>query len=163
VEVWFPKHGWVPVDPSPGFSALAATQFPSHWAAGGIARLIPHLEIGAPMAAIGSLGLVGVIPPALAIAVLVVFAWAWLRTRRWKTRANAPPGQPELLRLYERIQGRLDRRRAPPETPLEYLKESRREPLAPLLEEVTAAVNQGAYAGRWPDPLVVRELSDRLS
>ncbi|MFI5284566.1 MAG: transglutaminaseTgpA domain-containing protein [Candidatus Dormibacterales bacterium] len=163
VEVWFPNHGWVPVDPSPGFSALAATQFPSHWAAGGIARLIPHLEIGAPMAAIGSLGLVAVILPALAIAVLVVFAWAWLRTRRWKTGTKAPPGQSDLLRLYERIQGRLDRRRAPPETPLEYLKESRPEPLAPLLEEVTAAVNQGAYAGRWPDPEVVRELSDRLS
>jgi transglutaminase-like putative cysteine protease len=163
VEVWFPNHGWVPVDPSPGFSALAATQFPSHWAAGGIARLIPHLEIGAPMAAIGSLGLVAVIPAALAIAVLVVFAWAWLRRRRWKTGTKAPPGQSDLLRLYERIQGRLDRRRAPPETPLEYLKESRPDPLAPLLEEVTAAVNQGAYAGRWPDPLVVRELSDRLS
>jgi transglutaminase-like putative cysteine protease len=163
VEVWFPNHGWVPVDPSPGFSALAATQFPSHWAAGGIARLIPHLEIGAPLAAIGSLGLVAVIPPALVIALLVVFAWAWLRTRRWNGGRKAPPGESELLLLYERIQGKLDRRRAPPETPLEYLKESRPEPLGPLLEEVTSAVNLGAYAGRWPDPKAVRELSDRLS
>ena len=163
VEVWFPNHGWVPVDPSPGFSALAATQFPSHWAAGGIARLIPHLEIGAPLAAIGSLGLVGVIPPALAISLLVVFAWAWLRTRRWNRGTKAPPGESELLVLYDRIQRKLGRHRAPAETPLEYLRESMPEPLAPLLEEVTSAVNEGAYAGRWPDPEAVRELSNRLS
>jgi len=163
VEVWFPNHGWVPVDPSPGFSALAATQFPSHWAAGGIARLIPHLEIGAPLGAIGSLGLVAAIPPAVAIALLVVFAYAWLRTRRWTKGAKAPRGEFELLLLYERIQGKLGRRRAPPETPLEYLREAEPQPLAPLLEEVTQAVNAGAYAGRWPDPKAVRELSDRLS
>jgi transglutaminase-like putative cysteine protease len=163
VEVWFPNHGWVPVDPSPGFTALAATQFPSHWAAGGIARLIPHLEIGAPLAAIGSLGLLGVIPPAVVIALLVVFAWAWVRSRRRTARTKAPPGESELLRLYERIQRRLGRRRAPPETPLEYLNQSRPEPLAPLLEEITDAVNEGAYAGRWPAANSVRELSDRLS
>jgi transglutaminase-like putative cysteine protease len=163
VEAWFPNHGWVPVDPSPGFNPLAATRFPSHWAAGGIAGLIPHLELGAPLAAIGSLGLVGVIPPAIVIALLVVFAWAWLRTRRWGGRVKTARGESELLRLYERLQGRLGRRRAPPETPLEYLTEWRPEPLVPLLEEVTSAVNEGAYAGRWPDPKVVRELSDRLS
>jgi hypothetical protein len=174
VEVWFPNHGWVPVDPSPGFSALAATQFPSHWAAGGIARLIPHLEIGAPLAAIGSLGLVAAIPPALAIALLVGLAWAWLRTRRWNRGSKAPPGESELLILYERIQRKLGRRRAPPETPLEYVRafppppQGRGSgrgvvPLVSVLEEVTSAVNEGAYAGRWPDPKAVRELSNRLS
>jgi hypothetical protein len=171
VEVWFAGHGWVPVDPSPGFSALAATQFPSHWAAGGIARLIPHLEIGAPLAAIGSLGLLAVIPPALAVALLVVIAWAWLRTRRWSNRAKVPPSQSELLRLYERVQRRLGRRRAPPETPLEYREAFLPRPplgrgavaLESLLEEVTSAVNEGAYAGRWPELTRVRELADRLS
>ena len=173
VEAWFPNHGWVPVDPSPGFSALAATQFPSHWAAGGIARLIPHLEIGAPLAVLGSLGVLAVIPPAVAIALLVVIAWAWLRTRRWKRGIKVPPSQSELLRLYERVQRRLGRRRAPPETPLEYLRQipspaggglgRGSEALEPLLEEITEAVNEGAYAGRWPDVRRVRELSDRLS
>src|SRR5206468_402022 len=56
VEVWFSGHGWVPVDPTPGVSPLAATKFPSHWAGGGVARLIPHLSIGAPAAALGSVG-----------------------------------------------------------------------------------------------------------
>jgi transglutaminase-like putative cysteine protease len=163
VEVWFPNHGWVPVDPSPGFSALAATQFPSKWAAGGVAQLIPRLELGAPLAAIGSLGILGVIPPAVAVALLFVIVWAWLRKRRWRGRIKAEPGESELLRLYERVQRRVGRRRAPPQTPLEYLNESRAAPIEPLLEEVTAAVNEGAYAGRWPDPDAVREMANRLS
>jgi hypothetical protein len=176
VEVWFPNHGWVPVDPSPGFSALAATQFPNRWAAGGVAQLIPRLELGAPLAAIGSLGILGVIPPALAIAFLFVIVWAWLRKRRWRGRVKAQPGESELLRLYERVQRRVGRRRAPPETPLEYRRNVRSEqsprppglgwgavPLGSLLEEVTAAVNEGVYAGRWPEPDAVREMANRLS
>ena len=162
VEVWFPNHGWVPVDPSPGFSALAATQFPNHWAASGIARLIPHLTIGAPMAALGSLGLLAAIPPAIVIGVLFTLLWAWVRTRRRRKAAMRPaPGESELLRLYDRLQRRLGRRRAPPETPLEYMRTT--VVLAPLLEEVTDAVNEGVYAGRWPDRARVRELERRLS
>ncbi|TMB90136.1 MAG: transglutaminase domain-containing protein, partial [Chloroflexi bacterium] len=124
VEVWFSGHGWVPVDPSPGFAALPATQFPNRWAAAGIASLIPHLSIGAPLAALGSLGVLAAIPPAVAIALVVVVLWAWIRTRRWGRFARAAPGESELLRLYERVQRRLRRRRAPPETPLEYLHAS---------------------------------------
>jgi transglutaminase-like putative cysteine protease len=161
VEVWFENHGWVPVDPSPGFPALAATVFPDHWAAAGLARLIPHLTIGAPMAALGSLGALAVIPIAIVIGLLVTMLWAWARRRRRRGMGRrAPPGESELLRLYDRVQRRLARRRAPPETPLEYwqavgVSES-------LMADLTDAVNEGAYAGRWPDRSRVRELSKRL-
>ncbi len=163
VEVWFPSHGWVPVDPSPGFSALPATQFPNRWAAAGIARLLPHLSIGAPIAALGSLGILAVLPTAVAIALVVVLLWAWIRTRRWGTVARAAPGETELLRLYDRMQRRLGRRRAPPETPLEYRNAARPGPIEEVLEDVTAAVNEGVYAGRWPEPQRVRDLAERLS
>jgi transglutaminase-like putative cysteine protease len=159
VEVWFSGHGWVPVDPTPGVSSLAATRFPNHWAAGGIARLIPHLTIGAPAAALGSLGALALVPPAIAIALVVVLAYAWLRRRVWTRRARPQPGESELLRLYERVQRRLSRRRAPPETPLEYQEEMDVE----WLGDLTEAVNEGAYAGRWPDPERVRELAKRIS
>ncbi len=159
VEVWFAHHGWVAVDPTPGVSPLAATRFPSHWAAGGVARLIPHLSVGAPAAALGSLGLLGAAPLALAAGVVAVLAYAWLRRRRWRPRHRPAPGENELLRLYDRAQRRLGRRRAPPETPLEYQHAMG----SATLEDITVAVNEGAYAGRWPTPERVRELADRLS
>ncbi len=162
LEVWFAGHGWVPVDPSPGFSALPATRFPNRWAAAGLAHLIPQLSLGAPLAALGSLGVLAVLPPAVAIALVVVVLWAWVRTRRWGRRARAAPVETELLRLYERVQRRLGRRRAPPETPLEYRNAARAGPIEPLLEELTGAINEGAYAGRWPDPERVRALSRQL-
>jgi hypothetical protein len=162
VEVWFAGHGWVPVDPSPGFAALPATKFPNRWAAAGLASLIPHLSIGAPLAALGSLGVLAVIPLAVAIALVVVVLWAWFRTRRWGGGVRAAPGESELLRLYDRVQRRLRRRRAPPETPLEYQRSARAGPIEPLLEELTAAVNEGVYGGRWPEPGRVRDLGARL-
>jgi transglutaminase-like putative cysteine protease len=162
VEVWFADHGWVPFDPTPGVPGLAGTRFPNHWAGGGLARIIPHLSIGAPAAAIGSLGILGLIAPAIAIVVIAAMGLIWMRSRRRKLAvAGSPPvpGESELLRLYERLQSRLGRRRAPPETPLEYLRSV--EP-QPVLEDVTHAVNEGAYAGRWPALTKVKELSDRL-
>jgi len=108
-----------------------------------------------------------VVPPAVVIALLVTLLWAWMRT--WRRRAavarRAPPGESELLRLYERVQRRLGRRRAPPETPLEYWLAHAPLPIAEggLLDDLTVLVNEGAYAGRWPDPARVRELERRLS
>jgi hypothetical protein len=100
-----------------------------------------------------------VIPPAIAIAIVAVLLYAWFRRRVWTARRKAAPGENELLRLYERVQRRMRRRRAPPETPLEYEQAMGSE----LLVELTDVVNEGAYAGRWPDPQRVRELAERIS
>jgi hypothetical protein len=88
-----------------------------------------------------------------------VFALAWLRRRSGRRRRSTQPGESELLRLYERVQRRMRRRRAPPETPREYQEAMQ----AALLVELTEAVNEGAYAGRWPEPERVREIASRLS
>jgi transglutaminase-like putative cysteine protease len=160
VEVLFEQHGWVPVDPTPGVDPLAFTRMPNHWAAGGVARLIPHLTVGAPMAALGSLSAIAIIPAAIAMAVALALLVMWLRKRRRRPRWRPSPGESELLKLYDRLQRRAGRRRAPPETPLEYLQNT---VPVPLLEDVTQAVNEGVYAGRWPEPERVRKMADRLS
>jgi len=162
IEVFFPGHGWVPVDPTPSFSALAATQFPDRWAASGLAHLIPHLALGAPAAALAGLGALALLPAGVAgVAVLVVLA-LWLRRQRprWRPRSH---GEGELIRLYERLQRRLGRRRAPPETPNEYLRRAPAGELEELLRAVTQAVNRGVYADRWPEPAEVEALRSRLS
>lgn len=112
------------------------------------------------MPALGTAGILALIAPAIALAIGIVFLYAWWRRRRGRRGARPQPGESELLRLYERLQKRLSRRRAPPETPLEYLSAAG-DPS--LLAEVTAAVNEGAYAGRWPSRERVRELAQRIS
>jgi protein-glutamine gamma-glutamyltransferase len=162
IEVYFQGHGWVPVDPTPSFSALAATRFPDRWAASGLAHLIPHLALGAPAAALTGLGAVALLPAAAAgLALLVVLA-LWFRRRRPGRRPRSR-GEGELLKLYDRLQKRLGRRRAPPETPNEYLRGASPGELLELLAEVTEAVNRGVYADRWPEPAEVEELRSRLS
>ena len=160
VEVYFGGHGWVPVDPSPGYVGMAATRFPDRWAASGLARLLPHLAIGGAPAAAG-LGLAALAPAALA---LLLAAFLVARRLRLPVRRPRPqPGEAEVIRLYERLQRRLGRRRAPPETPREYAAGTGAGDLGALLREVTAAVEEGVYAGRWPTPERVRHLAQRLS
>ena len=155
IEVFFPGHGWVPVDPTPTFSALAATRFPDRWAASGLAHLIPHLALGAPTAALTGIGALALLPGLAALAAVLVVGLLWLRGRRlprWRARS---PGEADLIRLYDRLQRRLGRRRAPPETPNEYRRRGRRESSRSCSSEVTAAVNRGVYADRWPEPAEV--------
>ncbi|HEY3585911.1 MAG TPA: DUF4129 domain-containing protein, partial [Myxococcaceae bacterium] len=128
-----------------------------------LARLIPHLEVSAPLGLLGSLGALGVLPGAVALVAGCVIAILLLTRRLRRRSAPIPPGESELLRLYERVQRRLERRRAPPETPLEYRGAIRAGALGDVLGELTDAVNEGAYGGRWPQPRQVREISDRLS
>jgi hypothetical protein len=115
-------------------------------------------------AVLGSLGALGVIPAVIAIvALILVLVLAVVRVRLRRRFGDVARGESELLALYERVQRRLSRRRAPPETPREYRGGIEAGPLEPLLDDLTDAVDEGAYAGRWPDPARVREMADRLS
>jgi protein-glutamine gamma-glutamyltransferase len=162
IEVFFPGHGWVPVDPTPTFSALAATRFPDRWAASGLAHLIPHLALGAPTAALSGIGALALLPGIAALVAVLVVGLLWLRGRRLPRRRARSPAEEDLIRVYDRLQRRLGRRRAPPETPNEYRQRMAAGELEELLDVVTAAVNRGVYAGRWPEPAEVEEMRARV-
>src|SRR5436305_1965013 len=84
------------------------------------------------------------------------------RPRRRPPRARST-AEAALIRVYDRLQRRLGRRRAPPQTPNEYRRAAAGGELYSLLEEVTKAVNRGVYSDRWPGPAEVAELRSRLS
>ena len=153
----------MPIDPSPGFPSLATTRFPDRWAAAGLARLIPHLSIGAPGAVLGSLGVLVLMPGLIAAGGALLVALIWLLRRPWPPRIARERGELELLTLYERLQARAGRRRAPPETPREYGAAVSGSALDPVLAEVTDAVNEGVYGGRWPPPGQLEAWRKRLS
>ena len=158
VEAYFPGHGWVPVDPSPGYSPVAASGFPNRWAAAGVAKLIPHLTVGAALGGSSALGLIALVPGVIALLVVAVVGLGWLLRRR----LQPAPGD-DLIGLYERLQRRLRSNRAPPETPLEYSRRLHAGSLDEVLEEVTTAVNRGVYASRWPEPAEVARWRKRIS
>jgi hypothetical protein len=160
VQVWFPGHGWAPVDPSPGYSAVPTTHVPVGWPSPGFMGAVPHLTVGAISGLLDSPGPAWLMLPGVLAAALVVAACL---ARRGRSRIGSPPAERlALVAVYERLQRRRERRRAPPETPCEYLNAIAASDSRGLLHDVTEALNQGAYAGRWPSRTEVDGLRRRL-
>jgi transglutaminase-like putative cysteine protease len=160
VEVSFPGNGWVPVDPSPGYAALPAARFPASWPALNFLGAVPHLTLGAVSGVLGLSSLAWLMVAVGVAAALVLVAQVAHRARQRPRRQ--PVERLALLAVYERLQRRLGRRRAPPETPREYRDAIAASDSQGLLHDVTEAVNRGAYAGRWPTRAEVDGLHRRL-
>ena len=141
VEVLFPGIGWVPFDASPGFADLPANRMPAHWL---FSDLSPQLAFSSLGAAPG--GAAGVGGALLAIALVVVLAVAWRRSR---LLGNSRP-----VRAYMWAQRwlRLARlpARPPAQTPEEHMSSLRRRApeVAAALQPLVVALEQASYAGR---------------
>jgi hypothetical protein len=151
VEAYFPGYGWVPFDPTPGWTPSPYTAPVQRWLFSSTARGLPDLPVGA-LAAAGRAVLGVAFWPLLLVAAVAMLAAAVLllrlalRTRRAEQIPGLAPlddnvGRRRILAAYHAAQRRLRRFRSPAETPREFAERMSVE----SWDEVTTAVEQAAY------------------
>lgn len=163
VEVYFPGYGWLPFDPTPGFTGAPASGEIASWPLGDLVGSLnlPALPIeqiaadstGALAAAAIPLGLV------LIIGILGVAAWM-LRTRMpQRGHVFALEGQPirnRIFALYHQALRRTRTRRSAGQTVREHASAH------PELEHLVEAVEIAAYRPQAPENRLLEQLQADL-
>lgn len=176
-EVYFPEYGWVPFDPTPGWTPQPYPTPAQNWLfANG--SLLDLDWPGAPVGAMVSRGVAGLtfVAPFLigaaflaGLALLGLFLAQRLRGRLTQRKAKgytslaADPTRRLILKLYRQAIKLLARRNHPPpepwETPGEY---ARRVGDSPSLIALTRTVEVAAYRPTAPDQATVAEAKAAL-
>ncbi|HKZ70373.1 MAG TPA: DUF3488 and DUF4129 domain-containing transglutaminase family protein [Anaerolineales bacterium] len=160
-EVYFPNHGWVPFDPTPGWNGDPQTGPVRTWLFSSFVDTLdlPSLPVG-PMAEAGAALLGATARPVLAAATVMgmfFLGWGLLVVWRqwWATRPARPrglrnhPARRKILEAYRRAQRALRSPRAPAQTAQEHAQ-ARTE-----LVELVGAVDVAAYRPEPPDEATV--------
>ncbi|MEW5961416.1 MAG: DUF4129 domain-containing transglutaminase family protein, partial [Chloroflexota bacterium] len=176
-EVYFPAHGWVPFDPTPGWTPQPYPTPVQNWFMANQGLFGLDLGPAAPVGAIVSRGLAGVlffIPFLLGSAALVGLVWLVISlSRRLKWNGLTPPSagysralHPRrrlILRLYQqgmRLLSRQKYRREAWETMAEF---ARRAGSLPALLRLTRAAEVAAYRPETPDESTVTAAEQALA
>ncbi len=168
-EVYFPAYGWVPFDPTPGWTPQPYPTPVQTWIFSGA----EFLGIELPVADLVSGGVAGVVAvaPFLGLMALVggwlvlfYYLWRWLKPRWGRSSGQSyslmPPNQTRLmiLKLYEQgirlLARRKFRKREAWETLDEYAASLSR---FPALARLTHAVEIAAYRPEAPDTSTLAE------
>lgn len=173
-EVYFPSYGWVPFDPTPGWTPQPYPTPVQNWLFGNSPLLdlnFPGLPVG-DLAAQGLAGLLFFIPFLVGSTLLVglvllgMFLYGRLRGRWARRRAErystleTDPTRRLILKLYRQAVKLLSRRNYPPRRPWETLGEYARRVNRAALTRLTQAAEVAAYRVDPPDSRIVTEAGE---
>jgi transglutaminase-like putative cysteine protease len=146
-EVYFPDYGWVPFDPTPGWTGNPQTGPVQRWVFSNAMDNLDLSGISAPIthavqagAALMSFAIVPVLIVVGAGALIALVLWLWPRWERWVSARTArawqrDPRRQRILKAYQKAQKALRYVRAPNQTPAEHAEgHAALVELAPLVE-----------------------------
>ena len=162
VEVYFPSLGWVPFDPTPGWTGDPQTGGVKRWVFSDLMAGVelPSIPFGQIFqASVSALGLV--IRPLIVVAILAGIIGAfWYGWRRWKRRTftgysagliHQDKSRRKIFAAYRRAQRQLKSYRNPMQTVQEHAETT------PELSTLTALVEMAAYSPDTPDEKMVKQ------
>jgi hypothetical protein len=157
-EVYFPGYGWVPFDPTPGWTPSPYTAPVQRWVFANAFDGLPSLPVGqifsAGAALIGAtFGSMTATMTLIAAAALALIVFQWFRARRSRLvqpgMMDRDPNRLRILAAYRAGQKRLGLYRATAETPREFSRRVARDDWG----ELTAIVQNAAYRTAPPSPM----------
>jgi hypothetical protein len=165
-EVYFPGYGWVPFDPTPGWTPSPYTASVRPWIFSNALDSLPGqvFATGAAFvgAAFGSLNFILVL---IVLAALAILLFRWRKARRFRpaqpSNIDRDPNRLRILAAYRAGQRRLGLYRAQAETPREFAGKIAGDDWG----ELTTVVESAAYRTASPSPALAQrawELVRRL-
>ncbi|NWF68529.1 MAG: transglutaminase domain-containing protein [Chloroflexi bacterium] len=166
VEVYFPDHGWVSFDPTPGWNGSPETGPVERWVFSSLFEGVelPSLPLGEmTQAGLSFLGAIAASFVFMFAASLIIVAawWLWqrwgkLRFGRWRRMRQRDPLRRRVFSLYHRAQRRLRSYRAPTQTVQEHAA------AFPEMAELARAVDSAAYSTDILDETVLKSLESSV-
>ncbi len=163
VEVYFPDHGWLPFDPTPGWNGDPTTGPVNRSLFSELNRQIEPPQVSLGSALIAGAGLVTIaLTPLMYVGGLLFLigigyvGWLSLKRlhlryqRRWLWRN---PIRRKVFRHYRRAQRKLKAKRAPEQTTQEHAR------IVPEIQALADLVDQAAYDPKPPDDTLLHKLN----
>ncbi len=179
-EVYFPEHGWVPFDPTPGWEPQPYPTPVQNWFLSDNGQFIKQLSgLNLPLRKVASSGLAGIIffvpfllgsAIVLGFVLLLIFLSQRLRARLWSWTANRytqlaaqDKTRHLILKIYHQglrlLRRKKYRRREASETVAEYAASMDN---LPALNQLSHLAEVAAYRPQSPDREVVSQAQEAL-
>ena len=159
VEVYFPRYGWVPFDPTPGWDGDPQTGPVPRWIfSGALGELnLPSLPLSQIASALGGSmkSILAVVMLAAALIGLILASRRWrtpirLRWQRLIWLSRRDPARRAIFASYRRAQRQLKSYRGEAQTVGEHAKAT------PELSELAELVEIAAYRPQPPDQAMIK-------